>query len=416
MKKNTLTLLEYENSNVSFEEQDLREFRILNKLYFPKSDGERGILNLISKDRIQATSYVGFIKTKNHSIQILPKIFGDQKSEIIKNLIFLLSYTKKIKIKETEMAFLKNKNDIFEIFIYLFGKNLLEKLKKDLFQNYKKEEDNKNFLKGKLLFNEHIKKNSFNKSKFYTQFDEFLEDNFLNQVFKATVSKLLKLTSTSSNFKLLSECDLVLNNVSLIKINFRDTQNFRFNRLNKIYEEVFGLAVSLLFGNSYQLVSDNLNSYSFVFDMNDLFEEFIFEFMKNNFGDKFKIRSENPQFRVFIEQPFFNMKPDITIYDDKNCKVIIDTKYKHVNSNPKEKYGVKRDDVYQMFIYSQFYKCKNIVLLYPKNYLSDVDVCMNSFFDKNFSLYIKTVDLHKDLFDKEVRKQLLNDLEKLIEL
>lgn len=416
MKNNNISLLEYEYSKISFDEKELREFRFLNKLYFPNSDGEKGIFNLVSRNRIQATNYVGFVKTKNHSIQILPKIFGENQSEIIRNLMFLLSYTKKIKIKETDMNSLKAKNNIFEVFIYLFGKNLLEILKKDLFQNYKKEKDNKNYLKGKLLFNEHIKKNSFNKTKFYTEYDEFLEDNLLNQVFKATISKLLKITLVSSNFKLLTECNLILNNVTLTKINYRETQNFRFNRLNKNFEDVYTLAISLLFGNSYQMVSENMKSYSFVFDMNKLFEEFVFEFMKNNFSNEFKIRTENPQERVFVEQPFFNLKPDITIFSNDECKLIIDTKYKHINTNPKDKYGVSRNDVYQMFVYSQYYNCRDIVLLYPKNFSSNVDVCMKSDKERDFKLHIKTIDLHRDLFNKEIRNELREEVKGLLKI
>lgn len=411
--KKPLTLFEYGTNEESLKPNELLELEKLNSLY--KDD----LFKFRSNSRIEARQYVGIVQIKKRTIQVLPKIFSDNlddKSFIISNLLYMLNYTKKLQIKETEIANLSKYENLFEIIIYLFANNLLKLLKEDFVRSYNEREDNLDYLKGKLKINTHIKKNIVNKTKLYCSYDEFDENILLNQVLKKAVLKVINFTSSTKNFQLLQNCSLIFSDVEEINITQHMCNTVIFNRLNMKYEKVFNLAKLLLFGNSTILDSKNLESFSLMFDMNKLFEEFIFEFMKNNLGDKFQIRSENPQKRVFTEQPFFNMKPDITVYENKDCKVIIDTKYKHVNSNPKEKYGVSRDDVYQMFIYSQFYNCKDIVLLYPKNLSSHVNVVMNSLPDKNFSLHIRTVDLHGDLFDKEVRKELLETLKLLVNL
>ncbi|MCA9459861.1 MAG: hypothetical protein KC550_04920 [Nanoarchaeota archaeon] len=109
------------------------------------------------------------------------------------------------------------------------------------------------------------------------------------------------------------------------------------------------------------------------------------------------------------------LKLDITINCNKdNCELIIDTKYKKVNDIKSDKYGVSREDVYQMFVYSKVYNCKNIILLYPKYEKEIENVVFESEF--NFKLHIKTVDLHIDLIkDKEKLKRELNTLLNIIQ-
>ena len=51
-----------------------------------------------------------------------------------------------------------------------------------MYKKYITEQDNLNVLKGKYLINENIKYN-FTKNKIYCEYDEFSENNSLNQFF-----------------------------------------------------------------------------------------------------------------------------------------------------------------------------------------------------------------------------------------
>ena len=55
----------------------------------------------ITRHGIKTKSWVGIIKYKNLHLEILPKLISanDDRSTILKNLIFMLSYTKKLDIK-----------------------------------------------------------------------------------------------------------------------------------------------------------------------------------------------------------------------------------------------------------------------------------------------------------------------------
>lgn len=413
-KNKAISILEYQESK-KLSAKQLKELELINKSF------NCDIFKLTAKGGFKASKYVGIVQIGNQTIEVLPKIFTyqdnlgvndkNERTNIKKNLLFMLSYTKKLKLKETDISSLSKSTTLYESIIYLFAKNLIELLKKDLIRNYETKEENTNFLKGKLLMSKHLKYNLFNKAKFYSQFDEFTEDNLMNQIFKATIDKLLKFTDNNTNFKLLTECNLILEYVSLNNISYTQTQKVKFTRLNQQYEDIYNLSVLLLFGNSIELNAKNTKTYSLMFDMNKLFEEFIFEFIKKQVKADFinNIQSEKPQCSLFKEAPYFRLKPDITINCNKEnkCELIIDTKYKKVKNVKSEKYGVSRDDIYQMFVYSKVYDCKNIILLYPK-YESDVKQEFNSEYD--FKVYIRTVDLHPVLTDKGNREKLSEKL------
>ncbi|MCB9370420.1 hypothetical protein H6501_02385 [Candidatus Woesearchaeota archaeon] len=419
MSNKTISLLEYEESKPLMK-NELKDLEKFNK--FIGID----VFTITARGGIKAKQYVGVCQIGNNTIEVLPKIFSkndklkdeqdEEQSKIRKNLLYMLSYTKNLKFKETDISSLSKNSTLFEAIIYLFAKNLIELLKIDLIRNYETREENSNLLKGKLLMSKHLRYNLFNKAKFYSQFDEFTEDNSLNKTFKLTIDKLLKFTQNSKNFKLLTECNLILQDVTLNKLSINDVEKVKFTRLNKQYENIFNLAKLLLFENSIDLNSKDTKTYSLMFDMNKLFEEFIFEFIRRNFQFRFEnIQSEKPQKYLFIDSPKFILKPDITINCNKdNCELIIDTKYKKVNDIKSDKYGVSREDVYQMFVYSKVYNCKNIILLYPKYEKEIENVVFESEF--NFKLHIKTVDLHIDLIkDKEKLKRELNTLLNIIQ-
>ena len=209
MRKNiNISLKEYEISKkLDFDAKDILEVEKINKL------SDLDIFEIKANNRIKAKQYVWIVKINNKNIQVLPKIFWNENEDILKNLLYMLSYTRKLKIKESDIASLWKINDLFEIFIYIFAKELIELLKKDFKKNYNLIEENSGFLKWKLLFSQHIKNNIFNKSKFFIEYEKMDENILLNIFFKSTCKKLLKQTKSQTNYKLLKKCYFVLKDI-----------------------------------------------------------------------------------------------------------------------------------------------------------------------------------------------------------
>ena len=148
MKKiKNIILKEYETTEPwILNSKDILEIEKINKL------AKTEIFEIQANNRIRAKQYVWIVKVNNKNIQVLPKIFWDEQDSIMKNLLYMLSYTKKLNIKESDIANLWKVNDLFEIFIYIYAKELIELLKKDFKKNYNNIEENSSFLKWKLLF------------------------------------------------------------------------------------------------------------------------------------------------------------------------------------------------------------------------------------------------------------------------
>ncbi len=424
-KKPCISLFEYEENNC-LDKHQKDKIEKLNSISTPLFD--------FTAKGIKAKQFVGFCQIGKTTVQVLPKIFSSadkQKDKenplIMKGLLYMLHVTKKLKINETDISrFLDKKDDLFEVIIYLFAKNLFPLLKKGVFKNYFKEEDNLNFLKGKINFTQHIKYNIANQAKFFCNYDEFDNNILMNQVFKSCIHKLIKITKSPQTSLLLQKCDALLENVDFIR--FRNPAILNkviFHKRNQEYKPVFNLARLLLFGHSYSQQVDHYQTFSFMFDMNRLFEEFIFEILsetlnenksetlnKNKNGFTFEeIKSQSPQNKIFEEENEINftLKPDIYIKLNDQKHIIMDTKYKKLEKEEK-KYGISQSDIYQIFCYSQYYKSQTNYLIYPK-YADEINTNLNNK-NPNFNLQVITIDLTLEekqdthSYKEKIKKQL----------
>lgn len=410
--------LEWKDKKKYLNSKDILEVEKINKL--AKVD----IFEIKANNRIKAKQYVWIVKVNNKNIQILPKIFWNEQKSIIKNLLYMLSYTKKLNIKESDIAHLWKTNDLFEIFIYIFSKNLVELLKKDFKKNYNIIEENSWFLKWKLLFSKHIKNNLFNKSKFFIQYEKMDENILLNIFLNSVCNKLLNITKSKSNYKLLNKCCFILKDIDKkIFKSTKDLKTLNFNKQNKEYKDIFALWKMLYFWDSPDFSKSIENNFSILFDMNLLFEEFIVEFMKKN---KDKIDNNITQVNSQVSNKYvfknnkFNLKPDIIInYNDYNS-IIIDTKYKKLFKD-KSNYWVSSQDIYQMFVYWMRYfweydieKEKNIILLYPNYNSEDHNFIHTS--EENINIFIKTVDMNFDISSWEWKKKLVCEIREILNI
>ena len=355
----------YEYSDV---ENDLKNHILKTKIlypYFTKTiDG-----NLKSKN------YCGIINFNNQDYFLLPKISKDTEQNLdIFTYMFIYAYDLNVKNEDISSAKNLKTDNILEVFIQLFAKNLLKEFQKGIYKNYITKEENLKVLKGKYLIDENLKYN-FNNSKIYCSYDEFSVDNELNRFFLFAIKTLLHYTK---NKKLLKMCELILDEVTYFHI---DINSFKisFNRLNSRYKNSFEFALMLL-QKIVPTFSSGEKSFAFLFDMNELFEKFI--------GNIFK--SIDKSTKLQTQKRFGNLllKPDIIFQD-----TIIDTKYKII----KEKNDINTADKYQMFVYGINFEYKNTMLLYPKhNNHIDIQSLKLGIADKEINLDLKSVDLFCD--------------------
>jgi len=283
-------------------------------------------------------------------------------------------YTYDIKVQNDQIANSKNEksNNILEVFIQLFAKNLFQQFQRGIYKEYVTEQNNLTVLKGKYLINKNLKHN-FTKSKIYCEYDEFSMDNQPNQFFLYAVKVLMKY---AKNKKLLKQCELILDEVTCKEFDI-DSLHVDFNRLNNRFKNSFEFAL-LLLRKSIPMFEKDKKSFAFLFDMNELFEKFIAKMIKENY-DNVLVPKSNKEFGAL------SLRPDII-----KGNIIIDCKYKCMSDDK----IASREDRYQMYVYANNYEFVNsTMLLYPKHLEEINRSIVLGDNDKKVELKMRTIDL-----------------------
>ncbi len=382
----------------------------------------------ISMSSIKAKSFVGVIKYKNIQIEILPKLISDidnntknidekEKVKILNNLIFMLSYTQNLLIRTSDCARLsKTTNPFLEILIREYADSLFDSLKRLTPRSYIREEDNLKYLKGKLKFIENIKYNSVNQSKFYCEYDEFSENCTLNQLFLYVSSCLYNISKDSKNRSKLKFIIDYFCNIKPVYFDLSKCNKIKLARNQQMFKKPFQLAKMFVEHSSVDLSLNKFENITILWDMNKLFEEFIYQLIRRKLP---QYQAKGQYKKALLKNRNRNTYVDIMI----NEKIIIDTKYKKFETMD----DIANEDIFQVTTYSLLHdnalcnKIKGAILLYPlykKGQNPNIEDKLNS--EITYSIAFKTIDLMYSNLKQEIQKNsnnstIIQELKTIIE-
>ena len=346
---------------------------------------------------LQAQNYVGVIQTKDGTtIEILPKIKNATTEKSKDILIKMLKTLKNSPFKNLSVANLKSsKIPLFEIFISMFLEELTVLVRNGIKSDYISKEENLKFLKGKLKISEQIKYNTIHKERFFVQYEEFISNRVENRLIKTTLQFLYNKSKLNKNQQRIREFLFVFDEIEISHNIKTDFSKIKLNRQMKDYEQVLLWCKTFLFENSFSPYKGNDIAFALLFDMNLLFESFVYSYLKksSNFQD---IKSQDRTHHLAYENGIgrFRLKPDIVI---NGGKIIADTKWK-ILSEDKAYNGVLQDDMYQLYAYgTKYYNCEKIYLIYPFDELI-IKNSYNYFKNKELKLDILFFDVDKKEF------------------
>ena len=363
-------------------------------------------------DVIQAKNYVGIVQLESgFQIQVLPKIdfVDDEYPELSTSRVFInmLRCMRDFPGKVFSSANLRTESmNIYEIFINMYIQQVMELTRRGLKSAYIRVEDNLNYYKGKLLVSEHIKKNMAYKERFYMEYDEFHLNRPENKIIKATLLKLQKISTSSENIKvirqLLTYFELVEPSVNYAK----DFSQVVIDRNTKDYEDIIIWSKVFLMNKSFSTFLGDTNARALLFPMEKVYEAFVAKNMHMILGEQgWDVSAQDKGYYLFEEdyRKIFALRPDIVVKRPDGHRIVLDTKWKRLNTNREANYGISQADMYQMFAYSKKYETPDIWLLYPvteemkdfkdivfKSSGPDGDVTVSVFF-------INVVDIEKSI-------------------
>ena len=381
------------------------------------------------KRSLKAQQYVGTIQTqKGLTIEILPKIgkTDTQEHDICKKiedktrfiLIKMLKHLKNSPFKEFNNANLKTqKMHLFDIYITMFCQGVSLLLKKGLRSDYINNEGNMNFLKGKMLFNQNIRYNLANKSKFFVSFDEYSQNRPENKLIKTTLDFLCNKTSNIQNQQQIRLLLFTLEDIEYSKNIKADFSKCKNNRLMKEYSNILMWCRLFLNNESFTSFKGSSIASAIFFDMNKVFEDYLAHWFRTN--TDYNVKAQFAGKLLTVEPQAFKLKPDLILEKvgtdpeggfvsetGKNSakhiiKIIADTKWKLIKTNK----DLSQSDFYQMYAYAKKYEVNEIHLIYPK-IESEKDITKEYFFEKPIieengniiKLYIDFFNLTQDHF------------------
>lgn len=308
----------------------------------------------------------------------------------------MLKTLKNSPFKNSSVANLKSsKIPLFEIFISMFLEELTVLVRNGIKSDYISKEENLKFLKGKLKISEQIKHNTIHKERFFVQYEEFISNRVENRLIKTTLQYLYKKSKLNKNQQRIREFLFVFDEIEISHNIKTDFSKIKLNRQMKDYEQVLLWCKTFLFENSFSPYKGNDIAFALLFDMNLLFESFVYSYLKksSNFQD---IKSQDRTHHLAYENGIgrFRLKPDIVI---NGGKIIADTKWK-ILSEDKAYNGVSQADMYQLYAYGTKYdNCEKMYLIYPFDELI-IKNSYNYFKNKELKLDILFFDVDKKEF------------------
>lgn len=354
---------------------------------------------------IRFGNYVGVIQIGGLTIEILPKADNNENADknlwqnILLNMLKVCKHIQVESISETQLK--KRYHSILDVYFELYLNEVERLVKKGMIKKYRKNQSNQNALKGKLLFAQNIQQNLVHKERFYCEHQVYDKNHLLHQI----LYKGLLVLKTFVNDSLKDKLNRLLfefQDIENINIQKKHFDKIIIDRKNHDYQKAIDVAKIIILNYSPSLNYGNDNLLTLLFDMNTLWEEYIFRILQKHKTDEIEISFQNSD--KFWENK--RIRPDIVLKTEYET-FVIDTKWKIIEAN-----NPSDDDLKQMFVYNLHWEAEKTLLLYPKTNQIDSDFgtfhfdnlgkkCKLGFVDITNELTIKNSKIvAKEIFEK----------------
>ena len=378
---------------------------------FAKTDKGKDVLQFTGNGRyLQAKSYVGTIQTTSGFIlEILPKTVKkdveEEKKEQIKKskevLMKLLHLLYKLpNYKNIDSAnFERIKDlDIFEIFIFMFLEEVGIIIKKGIKSDYVGQKDNLFYLKGKLLINEQIKRNSIHKERFYVQYDDYNQNRPENRLIKSTLKLLSNISRDFDNQRKIRQYLEHMNWIELSLNVDKDFSMVKTGRGMEHYKNALIWSKVFLKKESFSSFSGDTVAFAILYPMEKLFECFVQWWLEKKYPH-LQIEAQNGGYD-FVKN-LFTVRPDFLIKKYNQVICVADAKWKLIENNK----DFSQSDFYQLFAYKHIFlkhhkenNCEltNLKIYYPKSDFLQKDTIFEYFKDEG-EIKIVPLDIEYEL-------------------
>lgn len=323
----------------------------------------------VGHKKITFKHYVGVLQVDDVCIEVLPK--ADRSSADAKAwqgaLIEMLRVTKRLKVNQVDHANVtKQSKHLLDIYFEWYLNEVQKLIHQGLIKKYYCKQGNLNTLKGKLVFARQISQNLIHKERFYTEHQVYDKDHLIHQILNQALGIIEQFTRGGYLYGKCKSIQLDFPEVKTIKATAATFDKLVLGRKEHSYATAVEIARLIILNFAPNIKSGSEKMIALLFDMNNLWEEYILVQLKNAFRDD-EVQVLGQRSKTLWNN--ITIRPDIVIKRGEETLMIIDTKWKIIDHNKPS-----INDLRQMYVYNEYWKAPVALLLYPGTGEVKVDV------------------------------------------
>ena len=343
----------------------LRRLEGESKLSLRLGEGEGDILVL-------ATMHCGVVQAGSARIFIEPKV-------PVRNLLYLVESTYALpNVSFYDQANFARGRNFLEFLLHFFYSKVDQLVSGGLYRSYVPVTENVSLVRGRIDIPRTIMENFARPHRIVSEHDDYTDDVVENKIVRYTLERTRNLATSEGLkrklVKLLASFSDVENPAALPQNIF---ERLVYHRLNEHYKPVHELCRVLLTGIAIDIPAGPIGFRSFLVNMEQLFQEFLFATLKRSphLADYQVVRQSGSRIvwlRGTAERRDIHVVPDVRVRNAADV-LVVDAKYKRPLMGRAGRWIPVSPDVYQMMAYCVVHQCDG-ALVYPKVETPEADL------------------------------------------
>ena len=306
-------------------------------------------------------STVGAVEIGGLSVLIQPKIG-------IPQLLSLACYAiGAYRLKEKRLFDFEERVALPDALALALGAAARRAFSRGLVHGYLTEEEALYTVRGRIRFDEQLRRRFGVPLPVEVRYDEFTDDILANRLVKAAVGRLGMMQLRSHGARRgLGWIAGMLDNVSFVEFPPDNVPEVPFDRLNEHYADVVALSRLILRHGAFESGRGDLRASGFLMDMNVVFQEFVTVALRESLGVSASLFCSDKQLtgsrRIYLAKASrVKLEPDLTWWEGRECVFVGDAKYKDLTDD-----RASNADLYQLLAYATALDLPGGLLVYAK--------------------------------------------------
>lgn len=333
---------------------------------------------------LRAKQWVGILEVEGYRVEIFPKLdakllenraiddaLADSTLAALMPLLEAAHFGDWVETGRAELGVAPL--SFIDIWAFLLGKNLWAQLQRGLDHAYLTMQDDLSAVRGKVMVSRQIAGNFNRFDRIACGWDEFSADTALNRLLKCACSVLRRRTSHPVARGLLGDCLFTLDEVADASpaLALRETERPIWSRATQRFEPCFALARRILLELSPEMSGQNERAWTFLVNMNDVFEDFCHAALEARFG--VVVETQKLVGTLFdLPKGGIQQKADY-VWSKRGKRWIGDAKWKLLGQNAPtfdvtglKPNGISPDNVRQLTTYADLLRKKEALEVMPQ--------------------------------------------------